>query len=79
MLSWDGLLEYRRTAVRVVLLDGKKMCEEAAFLPVAKLYGKEYLVDIVIKGACIIRALCYHSEELMLYGLKQRWVLCNCS
>ena len=36
----------RRTAKGVILLEGKKMDKEATFLPIAKLYGKEYLVDI---------------------------------
>jgi hypothetical protein len=30
----------------VILLEGKKMDEEETFLPIAKLYGREYLVDI---------------------------------
>lgn len=36
----------RRTAIRVVLLEGKKMDEEVTFLSIAKFYTKEYLVDI---------------------------------
>jgi hypothetical protein len=53
----------------VVLLEGKKMDEETALLPIAKLYGKEYLVDVKKR-----QFRNFHNPEdvIWMYSLKGR-------